>query len=72
MYSPHRWEKLRQQVQLLLSNKAITFSQIFVAFLESTQSFAHFEKKDELHSSNIFEVIDPNKCGFFNVRKLLF
>ena len=45
MYSRHRWEKLQQQVQTLLSQNKKTFSQIFIAFLQSTQTSAHFKKK---------------------------
>ena len=72
MYYFHRWEKLRQKVQTLLSQKRSPFSRNFISLSESTQSFAHFEKKDQLHSLNILEVFDTNKCGYFNVRKLLF
>ena len=71
-YSRHSWEKLHQQVQLLLFNKPTTFSGICIAFLETTQNFAHFEKKYQLHSRNVLEVLDPDKCGYFNVTKLLF
>ena len=38
----------------------------------STQNFEHFQKKDQLHSFNISEVIDSEKCGYLNARKLLF
>ena len=57
MYSLHRWENLQQQLQLLLSQKGVTFSEIFIAFSESTQ-------KDHLHSLNISEVNDHDKYGF--------
>ena len=63
MYSHHRWEKLLQQVQTLLSQKQKTFSAIFNAFLECSKFFCHFQKEDQLHSLNISEDIDPNKCG---------
>ena len=72
MYSRQRWEKLLQQVQRLLSQKRKTFSEIFIAFLESTQNFPHFQEKDQVHSLNILEVIDPDKCDYFNAGKLLF
>ena len=55
----HRWEKLLQQIETLLAQKQRTFFAIFIVFLESTQNFAHFERKDHLHSLNISEVIDP-------------
>ena len=45
---------------------------IVIAFLESTQNFVHFQKKDHLHSLNVSEVIEPTKCGYFNDPKLLF
>ena len=45
MDSRHRWEKLRQHVQSLLSQKQRTFFAIFIAFLESEQNSSHFEKK---------------------------
>ena len=45
---------------------------VFIAFLKSTQNFSNFEKKDQLHSRNVLEVLDPDKCGYFNVTKLLF
>ena len=64
MYCCHRWEKLQRRVQMLFSKKRRTFSEYFLAFLESTQDFAYFEKKDQLHSLNISEVIDPDKCGY--------
>ena len=32
----------------------------------------HFEKKDQLYKFNISEVIDSEKCGYLNARKLLF
>ena len=71
MYSRHRWEKFQEQVQALLSEKRKTYLQNFIAFLESAQSFGYFEKKDQLHSLNISEFIDPEKCSYFNARKLL-
>ena len=55
-----------------ISKKRLTLSAISIAFLESPQIFPHFERKDQLHSLNISEVIDPDKRGYFNARKLLF
>ena len=72
IYSCYRREKLSQHIQTVLYQKRRIFCQIFIAFSESTQVFAYFETKDQLHSSNISEVIDPEKCGYFNARKLLF
>ena len=72
MFSRHIWEKFAQQVQTLLSEKRKTFSQNFIAFFESEQNFGNFEIKDQLHSINISEFIDHEKCSYFNAQKLLF
>ena len=60
-YSLHRPEDLLQKAQTLLPQKSRTFSGIFIALSESTQNFSIFEKKYQLHSSNVSQVIDPNK-----------
>ena len=52
--------------------KMVKFSAIFIPYLESTKIFSHFEKKYQLHSLNILEVIDPQNCGYFNTPKFLF
>ena len=57
---------------MLLSQKPKIFSENFIAFLEFIQNSVSFENKDQLHKLNISEVIDPEKCGYFNARKLLF
>ena len=72
IYSRHRLEKLRQQVETILSQKLRPFSAMFIACLESTQNFAHFDKKDQLPRLHISEVIDPEKCHYFNARQLQF
>ena len=72
MYSCHQCRKLRQQVQMRLSQKQGTFSGIFIAFSESTQNIVHFAKKDQLHGLNILEVLDHVKCGYFNSPKVVF
>ena len=43
-------ENLTQPIQILLSQKRKTFSQIFSAFLKPTLNFEHFQKKDDPHS----------------------
>ena len=48
------------------------FFWIFIAFLQSRQNFAFFERKGELYSLNGWEVIDSKKCGCLNAQKLLF
>ena len=72
MYSTHNWKKVLQQVQTLLTQQEKKFSQIFIASLQSIENLAHLELKDEINSWNISEVIELEKCGYFNARKLLF
>ena len=67
-----RWKKYQQRVQIALSQKRKIFSGIFIAFSQSTQNYVHFEKKDQLYRFNIWEVINSEKCGYLNARKLLF
>ena len=57
---------------MLLSQKQKIFCENFIACLQYTQNSVHFEKKDQIHRLNISEVIDPEKCSYFNARKLLF
>ena len=72
MYNCQIWEKFPRQVEAQLSSKPITFFKIFIAFLKSTWNFAHFEKRVQLHSFNISEVVDSEECDYLNARKLLF
>ena len=37
-------------IQIILSEKQKTFSEIFVPFLDSISNFEHFERKDDRHS----------------------
>ena len=66
MDSCHRGEKFKEQIQTLLSQKRKTVFQNFIAFLQCTQNFAHFEKKDQLQRLNISHFIDPEECSYFN------
>ena len=43
-------DNLTQQIQILLSQKQKTFSQLFSEILKSTLNFEHFQKKDDSHS----------------------
>ena len=72
MYCRHNWENFPQHVQTPLYQKPQPFSEIFFAFLQSTQNFVYFERKEHRHSSNILEVIDSEKRVHLNTRKLLF
>ena len=72
MYSHHNWENFAQHVQRPLTQKSETFSAIFIQFSDSSQTFSHFQKKDQVHSLNILEIIESEKSVDFNARKLLF
>ena len=54
-------ENLTQPIQILLSQKRNTFSQFFSAFLKSTLNFAHFQKKDDPHSTIISKITVSEK-----------
>ena len=41
---------LTQQIQIQLSQKPKTFSQLFSGILKPTLNFEHFQKKDDPHS----------------------
>ena len=71
-YSCHNWEKFLQKVQPQLSSKPKIFFASFITFLKFTENFEGFFKKDHVHSSIIFEVIESEKCGYLNARKVLF
>ena len=71
MDSRHTWGKFPQQVKIPLSQKEKKLFRIFIAFLQSTQNFAHSEKKCQLYSLNSWEVIGSKKCGCLNTWKLL-
>ena len=43
-------DNLTQQIQILLSQKTKTCSQIFSVILEPKSNFEHFQKKDVPHS----------------------
>ena len=51
-----------------LSKKPNTFCRFFIAFLESTLNFEHFEKKkkNKPRSLSISEVIDSEKRAYLN------
>ena len=49
-YPDQDFENLPLPIQMQLSERPITFSELFVPFLESTSNSKHFEKKDDCHS----------------------
>ena len=43
-----------------------TFCCVFIAFLESVLNLQRFQKKIELHSLSISEIIDSERRGYLN------
>ena len=43
------------------------FAGIFIAFLEFTLNFEHFEKKFEPHRLSISEIINSERRGYLNI-----
>ena len=56
-----------QQLQTLLSEKRKTFSGFFIEILKCPWNLQHFEKKDELSSLNISEIIVSERGCYWNV-----
>ena len=54
-------DNLTQPIQILLSEKLNTFSQLFSAFLKSTLNFEHFQKKMTLIADVFPKLPSPNK-----------
>ena len=54
-------DNLTQQIQILLSQKPKTFSQLFSEILKPTLNFAHFQKKDDRHSRCISQITISQK-----------
>ena len=66
-YSGSNIQKLQQEFQTPLSRKQKTFSWFFIAFLECAWNLEHFQKKDELPSLIISEIIDAETRGYLDV-----
>ena len=60
-YSLLNRDNLTKPIQILLSQKQQTFSQLFAAFLKATLNFEHFQKKDDPHSRFISEITVSEK-----------
>ena len=54
-------ENLSQPIQILLYQKRKAFSQFFSAFLKSTLTFEHFQKKDDPHSRCVSQITVSEK-----------
>ena len=60
-YSLLHRENLSQPIQILLYQKRKAFSQFFSAFLKSTLTFEHFQKKDDPHSRCVSQITVSEK-----------
>ena len=69
-HSFHNYQKFSQKVQQQLSSNPKTIFASFIAFLKCTWNFERFLKRDHFQSSNIFEVIEFEKFGYLNARKV--
>ena len=49
-------DNLTQEIQILLSRKAQTFSQLSSEIWKATLKFEHFQKKDDPHSRCISQI----------------
>ena len=56
-----------QQLQTPMSQKQNTFSGFFIEFLEYALNLEYFEKKDDISSLIIAEIIDSEKVGYLNI-----
>ena len=65
-------DKVKEPIQILLSEKEKSFSQFFSSFLKSTLNFQHLRKKDHSHSRCISEITDSVKGEQINVSKIPF
>ena len=66
-YSCRNMQNFLQQLQTLLSQKRMTLSGLFTAFLKCAWNSEHFEKKDESPSLNISEIIVSLRGCYWNV-----
>ena len=60
-YSLVNRDKVKQPIQILLSEKEKSFSEFFCSFLKSTLNSQHFRKKDYTHSRCLSEIAGPVK-----------
>ena len=70
-YSRRNMQTFAETVQTPLSLKQKTFSEFFIAFLESTWNGEHFQKKGESSSLSISEIIHSKRGGYLSAWKAL-
>ena len=62
-YSRLNRDNLMQPIQMELSRKQKTFSELLCAFLKSHLNFEHFQKKDDSRSWGISKITESEKQG---------
>ena len=60
-------DNFTQPIQILLSQKQKTFSDLLTAFLKSILNFTHFRKKDDPHSRCISQITVSQKGDSISV-----
>ena len=70
-YSCRNMQNFLQQVEAPISEKWMTFSGFFSAFLKCAWNLEHFEKKDECPSLIISGIIVSERGCYWNVWKVL-
>ena len=71
-YTSYKSKKFEPAVQKQLSKKQKISYHFFVACLESTLNFLHFEKKDQTHSSTKSNIFDRERFCYLVVLKTMF
>ena len=66
-FSLRKSEILPQTIQMQLSKKKMTFSELFPSFLKYKSIFEPFEKKDDSHSLYISQITEYKRRGYLNV-----
>ena len=56
-----------EQLQTPISQKQKIFTGFSIAYLECASNLEHFEKKDEIPSLVISEIVDSETVGYLNV-----
>ena len=64
-------KNLQLPIQMQVSDKRKTFSQIFVPLLEATSNFKHFEKEDDCHSLCVSQITDWKALLHHSVRSVV-
>ena len=62
-YFPLNRDNLTETIPTQLSQKRKASFRFFLAFSKSTLNFEHLQKKDDLHSWNIFYITHYEKGG---------